>query len=156
MTYKNLCTCAARSSQSEEDYAYLIHQSAKDYLTTSALARVFPDGAGPIHFQMFSRSLNTLSETLRRDIYDLRHPGLPVDEVKKSNRDLLAAQYSCVYWVNHLYHVEDQSSEHSNKLSDHEEMFSFLKRHFLHWIESLSLLHALGRNIVYQTASPRR
>jgi hypothetical protein len=74
-----------------EDYAYLIHQSVKDYLTTSALTRVFPDGAGPIHFDMFSRSLNTLPETLRLDIYDLRHPGPSVDDVKKSTRDLLAA-----------------------------------------------------------------
>ena len=44
-----------------DDHIYLIHQSAKDFLTTNASPRIFPAEPGPIHFDMFSWSLAAMS-----------------------------------------------------------------------------------------------
>ncbi|SRR6266480_5057678 len=128
-----------------EGYVYLIHQSAKDYLTINASNTIFPAGPGPIHFNMFSRSCYALSDTLQQDIYNLCHPGFPIDEVKEPNLDPLAAvRYSSVYWIDHFCQVEDQSSKRKMALSDDGAVFSFFKKHFLHWLESLSLLHKVS------------
>ncbi|KAF2189356.1 hypothetical protein K469DRAFT_626298 [Zopfia rhizophila CBS 207.26] len=125
-----------------EDYVYLIHQSAKDYLTENASKTFFPAGPGSIHFDMFSRSLDALSHTLRQDIYNLRCPGFPIDKVKEPDPDPLAAvRYSSIYWIDHFCQVEGQSSKCKMALSDDGEVFSFFKKHFLHWLESLSLSH---------------
>jgi hypothetical protein len=40
---------------------------------------------------------------LRRDIYNLRTPGIYINQVKQPSPDLLAVvRYSCLYWVDHL------------------------------------------------------
>jgi hypothetical protein len=124
-----------------EDYVYLIHQSAKDYLTNDASETIFPIGLGPIHFNIFSCSLNTLSNTLRKDIYNLQHPGFPIDKVKKLDPDpLVVVRYSSVYWIDHFCQVNDQSPKCKMALSNDGEVLSFFKVHFLHWLECLSLL----------------
>lgn len=44
-----------------------------------------------------------MSKTLQRDIYGLRAPGYPIEIVEPPLPDpLTAAQYSCLYWVDHL------------------------------------------------------
>ena len=45
-------------------------------------------------------------------------------------------QYSCRYWVYHL--------EQSKHLFAEEEILAFLKQHFLHWLEAMSLIGALS------------
>ncbi|PTB51142.1 hypothetical protein M431DRAFT_523060 [Trichoderma harzianum CBS 226.95] len=48
----------------------------------------------------------------------------------KYNPDpLIAVQHSCVYWINYL--------------CDGNIVDMFLRRHFLHWLEALSLLHCM-------------
>lgn len=128
---------------------YLIHQSAKDYLTVKALPRVFPSGSQAVHRDLFLRSLRALSRTLKRDIYGLRNPGFLVDEVQPPNPNPLSAvRYSCVYWVDHLLEALRQNPKQGKELPDDEEIYAFLKTHFLHWLESLSLLRKLPEGIV--------
>ncbi|KAK4675996.1 hypothetical protein QC764_0083910 [Podospora pseudoanserina] len=128
---------------------YLIHQSAKDYLTGNASPRVFPSGTKPVHRDLFLRSLRALSGTLKKDIYGLRNPGLLVHEVQPPNPDPLSAvRYSCVYWVDHLLEAHGQDSNQGKELPDNEEIHTFLKTHFTHWLESLSLLRKLPDGIV--------
>lgn len=134
-----------------DDYVYLIHQSAKDFLTTTktALATIFPTGPGLIHFDIFSRSLCALSNTLRRDIYDLNDPGLPIDQVKVPTPDPLeAVRYSSVFWIQHFCEVDNQESNCNRALSDTGTIASFLHKHFIHWIESLSLLRKMSGAIL--------
>jgi hypothetical protein len=38
-----------------DDYVYLIHQSAKDYLSEKARESIFPSGSGYAHHAIFSR-----------------------------------------------------------------------------------------------------
>lgn len=131
-----------------EDHVYLIHQSAKDYLSNNASAEIFPAGRADVHYSLFSRSLSALSQTLRKDIYDLHLPGLLIDKVIRTDPDPLApVGYSCVYWVDHLCEV-DGSSHRRRDLADEGRIFEFLKKHFLHWLEGLSLLGKISEGIL--------
>jgi NACHT domain len=125
-----------------ENYVYFIHQSAKDYLTGNASALISPAGHWNIHYDMFSRSLDALSKTLRRDMYNLQDPGSTVKDVPDPD-PLASIRYSCVFWVDHLCEADDQSLDQSNKVFDDGAIFAFLKEHFLHWLESLSLISKL-------------
>jgi hypothetical protein len=132
-----------------EDYIYLIHQSAKDYLSNNASAQIFPAGRTDVHYDLFSQSLSALSQTLRRDIYDLRLPGLLINQVIPLNPDpLTPIKYACVYWVDHLCEVDGSSLQHRSELADEGQIFKFLKRHFLHWLESLSLFGKVWEGIL--------
>ncbi|WPJ61655.1 hypothetical protein SMAC4_13474 [Sordaria macrospora] len=81
---------------------YFIHQSAKDFLLGNASDKagnqasletfkwVFPSGKD-VNYTIFSRSLDSMSTTLRRDIYGLRAPGFPSDKVQIPNPDPLVS-----------------------------------------------------------------
>ena len=120
---------------------------AKDYLTVNASHIVFPAGPERIHYEMFLRSLNGLSKTLRRDMYNLQDPGSIVKDVPDPD-PLGSIRYSCVFWVDHLCNADDQSLDHRKELSDDGAIFTFLREHFLHWLESLSLIHKLSDGVL--------
>ncbi|CAM1503379.1 Fc.00g081550.m01.CDS01 [Cosmosporella sp. VM-42] len=118
---------------------YIIHQSAKDFLYSSTF--LFPSGVIHHHHNLFLRSLEALSETLRRDIYSLTAPGFPIDQVSPPNPDPLASiRYSCVFWVDHLDDSEPRAEMSNKDLQDSGVIHNFLKRKYLYWLESLSLL----------------
>jgi hypothetical protein len=132
-----------------EDHIYLVHQSAKDYLSNNASAEIFPTGCADVHYDLFSRSLSALSQTLRRDIYDLDLPGVLIDQVMPVDPDPLApVRYSCVYWVDHLCEIDRNNSHHGSHLADDGQIFKFLKKHFLYWLEGLSLLGKISEGIL--------
>jgi hypothetical protein len=124
---------------------YFIHQSANDYLTANASGIIFPAGRGGIHYDMFSWSLDALSKTLRRDMYNLQDPGSMVENVPDPD-PLGPIRYSCLFWVDHLCKADDQSL--ADHMFDDGEIFTFLREHFLHWLESLSLIHKLSDGIL--------
>ncbi|KAK0720779.1 NACHT domain-containing protein [Lasiosphaeris hirsuta] len=99
-----------------ERTVYFVHQSAKDYLlrkgsdktsnepSRKAFNWVFPSGVEEVNCSIFSRSLDIMSSTLRRDVYNLSAPGFPIENVRVPDPDPLSiARYSCVYRVDHLY-----------------------------------------------------
>jgi hypothetical protein len=122
-----------------EETIYIVHQSAKDYLTSNS-SQLFPLGQAEEHREITCRSLQVMSNTLKRDICGIRMPGALVDELSSVNRDPLAhIQYACCYWVSHLrdagYLQHDQIG-----LYDSGTVHNFLQKHFLHWLEALSLI----------------
>ena len=124
-----------------------VHQSAKDFLMKEAHNEIYPFGVEAIHYTIFSRSLQAMSQTLRRDIYSLHAPGISIDQVKTPNPDpLVAAQYSCLYWVEHLFDCNRESS--SNALRDSGLVDSFLRYGYLFWLEALSLTRNVSSGIV--------
>jgi hypothetical protein len=132
-----------------DNYIYFIHQSAKDYLTTNSSGIIFLAGEGQIHHDMLSWSVDALSKTLRRDIYNLEDPGSMVKDVPDPDPDPLGPiRYSCEFWVDHLCKADDQSLDHHKELSDDGAIFAFLREHFLHWLESLSLIHKLPDGVL--------
>jgi hypothetical protein len=127
---------------------YFVHQSVKDFLLTKKLDTIFPFGLENVHHTIFSRSLQVMFTTLEQNIYKLNHPGTFVKDIKPPHPDLLAAvQYSCVYWIEHLRSTVHQVLDYENELSDNGVVFAFFKKHFLHWLEALSLTGSLSKSI---------
>ncbi|WPJ60419.1 hypothetical protein SMAC4_13266 [Sordaria macrospora] len=141
---------------------YFVHQSAKDFLLGNASDKasnqasqetfkwIFPKGKEDMNFTIFSRSLDAMSTTLRRDIYGFSAPGFPRDKVQVPDLDPLATvRYSCVYWVDHLYDsVSDTNTKWHDHLQDNGVVCTFLKTRYLYWLEALSLLQAMPAGVV--------
>ncbi|KAH0553451.1 hypothetical protein GP486_006481, partial [Trichoglossum hirsutum] len=128
---------------------YLIHQSAKDYLSDVARAKIFPPRR-KTHYDIFSRSLELMSGTLQRDVYRLTMPGIPIDQVKVPGRDPLGkTRYSCVHWVDHLCDsISGKSMRWDDSLQDGGAVYVFLKKQYLYWLEALSLCKGMSGGVV--------
>ncbi|KAH5983398.1 hypothetical protein HBI84_247640 [Parastagonospora nodorum] len=131
-----------------EDTVYFVHQSAKDFLFTSAYDEVFPDGSKVVHQAIFSRSLAVLSKALHRDMYSLDAPGYPIENVKIPETDPLAvSRYPCVYWIDHLYESKALISIVGG-LQAADVVNDFLRKKYLYWLEGLSLCKSVGKGVV--------
>jgi hypothetical protein len=134
------------------EQVYLVHQSAKDYLSDKMRATALPS-QGEMHYTLFAQSLKLLSSKLKRDMYDLAEPGFLTDEVRTPNPDPLAtARYSCVYWVDHLCESKPKSLGSSvGGLQAADVVEDFLKKKYLYWLEALSLCRGVGKGVVSMT-----
>ena len=130
-----------------ENRTYFIHQSAKDFLLERTFDRIFPSGKADIVYTMFSRSLEVMSKTFRRDIYGLHAPGFPIKKVEPPIPDpLAAAQYSCLYWVDHL--LDCDRGHTTNDLKDGGSVHQFLTTSYIFWLKAHSLMKSLPDSIV--------
>jgi NACHT domain len=126
-----------------EDYVYFIHQSAKDYLESNASGAIFPAGHDAFQYDLFSRSIKAMSETLQKPIYKLRQPGISIDLAKPPLPDPLAPlRYSCVYWARHFDKV------YQSDLTDGGKIHRFLQNCFLYWLEALSLCRGMSEGML--------
>jgi hypothetical protein len=131
-----------------EGVVTFVHQSAKDYLLWGAFNKIFPFGIEREHANIFRRSLERMSKWLTRDVYNLVALGSFIGDVKRPDPDPLAGlRYSCVHWINHL-HDSHTTRTATDDLHEGGPVDRFLREHFLHWLESLSLLGSMS------TASP--
>ncbi|CAG8397254.1 unnamed protein product [Penicillium salamii] len=130
-----------------EDTIIFVHQSAKEFLLRETQHGVFPGGIEAEHHTIFSRSLQAMFKTLQRDIFQIKFPGFSIEKViPPSPNPLAAAQYACVYWVDHLHH----SGCHKKKGIDVNErgcVGDFLQKKYLHWLEALSILGSISQGI---------
>ena len=118
-----------------------------DFLLTKASDRIFPSGIQEVHHTIFSRSLQTMLRTLKRDIYNLHAPGFPIDQVKEPEPDPLATvRYSCIYWVDHLR--DCGSSKNADDLQDGGAVDKFLTQKYLYWLEGLSLHRSISDGVL--------
>ena len=127
-----------------EDTIIFVHQSAKEFLLRETQNGIFPRGIDTEHHIIFSRSLQGMLKTLRRDIFQIKFPGFPIEKViPPSPNPLAAAEYACVYWVDHLHHSRCQKR---NDMSVDEIacVGDFLQTKYLHWLEALSVLGCLS------------
>ena len=132
-----------------DDNVYIIHQSAKDFLTKEASHDIFPRGVGDVHHSIFLKSLEILSRTLRRDIYGLHALGSSIEQAKPPNPDPLAAsRYSCVYWVDHLCDWNASITNDQFDLPDGGTLDSFLRKKYLYWLEALSLCRSIPKGVL--------
>jgi hypothetical protein len=130
---------------------YIIHQSAKDFLLTNEFGAIFPLGVEAVHHTMFSRSLQLLKETLRRNIYGLRSLGILIDQVKQPKPDpLAAARYSCVYWVDHLCDSGGTAGQ-DDDLRDGGAVDVFMRERYLYWLEAVSLCRSMSEGVLLMT-----
>lgn len=80
--------------------------------------------------------LRLMGECLREDICSLKGPGTSMSDVDENiiaKHISTELRYACLNWV---FHTE--GSRH--QIEDNDAVHEFLKAHFLHWIEVLSLL----------------
>ncbi|KAK2593122.1 hypothetical protein QQS21_009171 [Conoideocrella luteorostrata] len=125
----------------------LVHQSARDYLREYYSTLLETGNIPPGHSDIAKRSLDEMQHTLRYNMYCLPSngyfPRILGDAINGSDNDPLAAiAYSCTYWMHHL--CDSRGSTASTELLSPIEVLSFLKKYFLRWIESLSLLGKLS------------
>lgn len=131
-----------------ENVVYLIHQSAREYLEENYKSRLQQGGVAQGHAEFSNRSIEAMSSILTPNIYGLQ-PGSQSKDVGAYHQDPLAPiRYSCEFWVDHLCEVDGQGLQDGNQLSDNGVTFAFFQNHFLHWIESLSLIHKLSAGIL--------
>ncbi|KAH7187803.1 hypothetical protein DER44DRAFT_736509 [Fusarium oxysporum] len=132
-----------------EGVIYFVHQSAKDYLLNKASDQILPPGAAHQHHAIFSRSLEALSETLKRDVYKLDAPGFPIDQVSPPDPDPLASiRYPCVFWVDHLHDSEPRAKMGDKSLQDVGIVHEFFRNKYLYWLESLNLLRSMSKGVM--------
>ncbi|KAI0171911.1 hypothetical protein GGR52DRAFT_447049 [Hypoxylon sp. FL1284] len=127
-------------------YVYLVHQSAKDYLSGEG-SNSFPFDLANVHLDICLLSLRSMS-TLRRDNYDLKDPGVLISEIKVPDPDPLAAmRYSCVYWIDHYcdFYGSAQNQSHS---VDSSAISQFLQEKFIYWFEAMSLIQHMNNAVL--------
>jgi NACHT domain len=128
----------------------LHHPSFRDFLLDKQRCRdprFWVDGK-KAHGALARSCLLVMLNSLRQDICDLHAPGALVSNVH-SNRiqQCLPSelQYACQYWVQHLQRTGD-------RLFDNDPVHKFLQKHFLHWLEALSLIGKTSDSIRMVTA----
>lgn len=128
---------------------FLVHQSAKDFLRRQAVHEIFPRGEEIAHHGIFSKSLDAMNRTLRRDIYNLVHPGYPINRVEQPEPDPLAAiRYACLYWVDHLQMCSRRvCAEVPGDFEEGGPVDAFFCNNYLHWLEAMGLLRSLSEGI---------
>lgn len=88
------------------------------------------------HEMLATKCLESMSRSLKENICDLESPGTLRTDISSQVTDhYLTAdvRYSCQYWV---YHLKQSGSQ----IADQEAVYIFLSKHFLHWLEALSLM----------------
>lgn len=125
-----------------DSLVYVIHQSAKDYLSNEAAPTIFLSSSADVHGIIFSRSLEAMSATLRRNIYNLCPPGLPINEIKALDPDPLEGiRYSCIHWVDHFCDMHNTESQSQDQVGHKcRTVFLFIRKYFLYWLEALCLM----------------
>ncbi|PNP78057.1 hypothetical protein FNYG_08603 [Fusarium nygamai] len=116
----------------------LLHLSFRDYLVDSENRETveFWVNEKLAHRNLAKHCLRVMHGALRENICSLSFPGMRRSAVGVGlleERIPSELQYACMYWVHHQTKADFEPSD-SNDIHD------FLKTHFLHWLEALSLL----------------
>jgi hypothetical protein len=116
-----------------------VHQSAKDYFTTGSGCAIFTYGQPQAHEKLARRCLElvTAPSGLRQDMCNLSDPGVLRREIDGETIDhnlTPELQYACRYWVDHL-------ERSGRSIKDGDATHRFLEKHFLHWLEAMSLIN---------------
>ncbi|CZS79707.1 unnamed protein product [Fusarium graminearum] len=122
-----------------------VHQSAKDFLLEKSSELLFQSGLAQHHYALFQRSIDVLV-VLRKDMYDLKYPGVSLDEAIRNRPEpdpIDSLVYAVVFWVDHLREADKVSSSDDAELqkSFAKTVYRFLCDKFLFWLEALIISH---------------
>jgi hypothetical protein len=96
------------------------------------------------HARMMLHCLHVL-DNLKSDICGVKAPGTEISDITRETIDNHLApelQYASLYWV---YHAQQSQSV----FVDNGKVGKFLLRHFLHWLEALSLMGRIRETISF-------
>ena len=124
----------------------LHHPSFRDFLLDKARCNdpQFLVDEKKAHRALAASCLQLMSERLERDICGLHSPGVLATEVQQERIEQCLPtelQYACLYWVQHVQKGEAL-------LQDDGQVHVFLQKHFLHWLEALSLMRKTSEGIL--------
>ncbi|KAL3476573.1 quinon protein alcohol dehydrogenase-like superfamily [Aspergillus californicus] len=115
----------------------LLHLSFRDFLLDPDIEDTrFWVEKEEKHQGLLNKCLSIMRHSLKKNICNLSSYGTRRVLIDTDSVQLclpLELQYSCRYWVHHLIECKDPVAELDN-------VFSFLKDHFLHWVEAMSIL----------------
>lgn len=102
------------------------------------------------HGRIANRCLELLfsGNRLRKNICNFDVPGMArvdVDSVVINSHLPAGVRYACLYWVHHL--EQSRPAEDKACITDYHQAYTFLKSHFLHWLEALGLLGKISESI---------
>ncbi|GKZ51920.1 hypothetical protein AbraIFM66951_008233, partial [Aspergillus brasiliensis] len=144
ITLKNLSSVLVVPEDDNSQIA-LFHLSFRDYL-------VDPNRCKDVNFlideqqanrKLFHLCIDILNEksNLRRNICNIQHPGMAASEVSQEIIDKQLPQefqYACWHWGTHINCVG------SIQPMEAAQLLTFLKTHFTHWLEALSLTRRMS------------
>ncbi|KAK2122159.1 hypothetical protein NOF04DRAFT_1337457 [Fusarium oxysporum II5] len=119
----------------------LLHLSFRDYLVTEKSD--FWVDERLTHRNLAKHCLRLMRGALRENICGLSFPGMRRSVVAGARLEEgipPQLQYACMYWVHHQTKVDF-------KPNDSHEVYDFLKIHFLHWVEALSMMGRAGESL---------
>jgi hypothetical protein len=123
-----------------------LHLSFREFLLSDKL-RHEPFGVdGPAtHRMLLTQCLALLSgpADLRENLCDLKYPGQlrrEIDSTIIDERLSPTFRYACRYWVHHVQYS-------MVRIHDDNDVHVFLKQHFLHWLEALSLMNRISEAV---------
>ncbi|KAF3935356.1 hypothetical protein ABW19_dt0209518 [Dactylella cylindrospora] len=123
------------------------HLSFRDFILDDRnKQRWFWIDAKQAHRAIAKRCIQVMSETLRKDICDLKIPGTLLSEIDSAvvERGIPSdLRYACQYWVHH--HRMGDSYTSSEQM---QGVNTFLRHHLLYWLEAMSLLR-LSSQLLY-------
>ncbi|GLB01569.1 hypothetical protein AtubIFM57143_001252 [Aspergillus tubingensis] len=131
--------------EDDDSQVSIFHLSFRDFLVDPNRCddeRLVIDEKGA-NKELFHRCMDILHEKnyLRRNICDLRHPGTAAIELSQEiiNKHLpQEVQYACWYWGTHI------NCAGSIQTTEATRLLTFLKEHFTHWLEALSLTRRMS------------
>jgi hypothetical protein len=121
-------------SHNRDQPVRILHQSFRDFLLETD--SIFCVDKRTKHREIAAHCLKTMCGLLKRDICNLQSYGTlrtDIDSQTIHHHLPPQLQYSCRYWV---YHVTQSRDPHAEM----DDVFPFLREHFLHWVEAMSLL----------------
>jgi hypothetical protein len=124
----------------------LLHLSFRDFLIDpEKRGSLFWVDESETHKIIATKCLELMSkpDCLRENICSLETSGKLRTEIDcRIINDSLQTdvRYACRYWVHHL----EQSK---GRIRDQSRVHSFLQKHFLHWLEALSLMGRISESI---------
>ncbi|KAH6889960.1 hypothetical protein B0T10DRAFT_365361, partial [Thelonectria olida] len=125
----------------------LLHLSFRDFLVdpNKRNTNSFWVDEEKTHEKLATRCLQLLTENdhLKKDICSLHMPGRTRTDISQKTIDSCLppeVQYACLYWV---YHLKGSKG----MVQDGDQAHQFLKCHFLHWLEALSLINRISESI---------
>ena len=124
----------------------LLHPSFRDFLLDQNRCKdeSFRIDEGKTHYNIAQQCLDVMSKTLKRNICHLKTPGILRSQIESTIVDRYLpphVQYACQYWVGHL----QKGSFH---LHNSTPVYDFLRDHFFHWLEALSLIGKLPEAVL--------
>ena len=123
-----------------------LHLSFNEFLLSNQL-QLEPFGVNgqATHRMLLSKCLQLLSRPggLQENLCKLEYPGKPRREIGQTminDRLSPAFQYACRYWIQHVTYGKLE-------IHDQDDVHMFLQKHFLHWLEAMSLMNRLAEVI---------